>query len=241
MIIGLSGYAGVGKDTVADRLMRSHNSVKMALADPLKRIARDVFDFSVEQLWGPSQRRNEPDLRYPRMHDWIDPKDGVYTCACCTATCRRGDQPSKDPCYLTPRYSLQILGTEWGRHCYKTVWSELGVRSALSILVDDQDYAPEHGVYCKDQYSGPPYASVVIPDIRFRSEIDVLRRVSKVPVRIVRLRRPGFDAPAYNHPSETEQASITDQEFDYIYEGSDSLDDIDQRVAVLVEALSRQP
>ena len=241
MIVGLSGYMGVGKDTVADRLVRNHNSVKVALADPLKQIARMVFDFSVEQLWGPSQRRNEPDLRYPRKHTWDNPRDGVYTCTCCNATCRRGDQPSSDPCYLTARYALQKLGTEWGRDCYQTVWGELGARIATSILVEDRDYSPEHGVYDKDPYSDPPYASVVIPDIRFRSEIEVLRRVSKVPVRIVRLRRPGFEAPAYNHPSETEQADIPDSVFDYVYEGSSTLDDIDQRVTQMVDALSRQP
>jgi len=66
MIIGVAGLAGSGKDTVADHLVEYHGFVKVALADPLKRICREVFDFSEEQLWGPSEKRNEPDKRYPR-------------------------------------------------------------------------------------------------------------------------------------------------------------------------------
>ena len=36
----------------------------------MKRIARDVFGFSDEQLYGPSEMRNAPDERYPREHEW---------------------------------------------------------------------------------------------------------------------------------------------------------------------------
>lgn len=73
MIIGLLGQANSGKDTVADFLVRDHGFVKVALADPLKRIARDVFDFSDKQLWGSSQFRNEPDKRYPRPFGYSFP------------------------------------------------------------------------------------------------------------------------------------------------------------------------
>jgi len=73
MIIGLLGQAGSGKDTVADFLVRDHSFVKVALADPLKRICRDVFDFTDEQLWGPSEKRNAPDKRYPRPRGYSFP------------------------------------------------------------------------------------------------------------------------------------------------------------------------
>lgn len=80
MIIGISGLvindegvavgtAGSGKDTLADLLRDNDKFVKIALADPLKRIARDVYDFTDEQLWGPSANRNEPDKRYPQWSE----------------------------------------------------------------------------------------------------------------------------------------------------------------------------
>lgn len=64
MLLGVMGHAGSGKDTVADYLVAKHNYAKVALADPLKRICKEVFDFTDEQLWGPSEERNKPDSRY---------------------------------------------------------------------------------------------------------------------------------------------------------------------------------
>jgi hypothetical protein len=60
----LFGEAGSGKDTVADILAKSYGSVSVAMADPMKRLCEYVFDFSENQLWGPSERRNAPDFRY---------------------------------------------------------------------------------------------------------------------------------------------------------------------------------
>ena len=63
-ILGLTGQAGAGKSTVARMLVEDHGFTEVALADPLKRICRDVFAFTDEQLWGPSSKRNEPDARF---------------------------------------------------------------------------------------------------------------------------------------------------------------------------------
>ncbi|HVH53398.1 MAG TPA: hypothetical protein VNA32_04620 [Actinomycetota bacterium] len=40
IVIGLSGYAGSGKTTVADILVRDHGFTKMSFADPIKRMVR---------------------------------------------------------------------------------------------------------------------------------------------------------------------------------------------------------
>ena len=63
-IVGVTGQAGSGKDTVADRLVEEHGYMKIALADPLKRFGHVVFGFTPEQLWGPSEMRNKMDKRY---------------------------------------------------------------------------------------------------------------------------------------------------------------------------------
>jgi len=63
-LVGISGQAGSGKDTVADRLVTDHGFVKVGLADPLKRFGKEVFGFTEEQLWGPSEMRNALDDRY---------------------------------------------------------------------------------------------------------------------------------------------------------------------------------
>ena len=60
LLIGIAGAAGAGKDAVADFLVQDHGFVRVALADPLKRFAADVWGFTGAQLWGPSERRGEP-------------------------------------------------------------------------------------------------------------------------------------------------------------------------------------
>jgi dephospho-CoA kinase len=49
MLIGLSGKAGAGKDTVADYLVRCYKFQRMAFADPMKRFL-NTLGFSVNKL-----------------------------------------------------------------------------------------------------------------------------------------------------------------------------------------------
>lgn len=43
MLIGVCGKAGSGKDTIADYLIKTKGFKKIALADPIKRLVKDVF------------------------------------------------------------------------------------------------------------------------------------------------------------------------------------------------------
>ncbi len=122
MIIGLSGLAGAGKDTVADMLYRD-GFAKVSFADPMKRFCMDLFDFTPDQLWGDSENRNAPDVRYPRP-------DGGY---------------------LTPRHALQTLGTEWGRRCYDMVWIEYALKIHADLCRGGYGYDAEDGIFVADE------------------------------------------------------------------------------------------
>ena len=168
MIIGISGKAGSGKDTVADFLVRDYSYVKVALADEMKRICMRVFDFSYEQLWGPSEKRNEPDLRYPRGEKQLFSSGStlVYVDAECSIALaeaaaqrplteaekeRIHDGYFKD--FLTPRHALQQLGTEWGRSCYVNVWVDYALRVAKELLENPtRSYASKTGTYAKNMH-----------------------------------------------------------------------------------------
>lgn len=212
-IIGLSGVAGVGKDYIANILCEDFGFIKVAFADPIKRICRDVFDFSEEQLWGPSEKRNEPDKRYLRST--------INAGHMLTEEALKEFPDGMVPQYLTPRYSLQKLGTEWGRECYENVWVDYTLRVAQKISTGQYLYDSQLGLRSATWLEHPDgllkvKKNVVIPDVRFRNELDALHKVDAKVIRIRRSRGTTLDAEAAQHASERDQADIPDSDFDFV-------------------------
>lgn len=121
-LIAFTGAAGSGKSTAADILysIRPHNVV--SFATPVKELARQMWQFTDEQLYGPSEARNAPDKRYPRA----------------------------DGSYLTPREALQKLGTEAGRNCYPNIWVDqamalvdFSLRKGFHVCITDLRFDDE--------------------------------------------------------------------------------------------------
>lgn len=217
MIIGICGLAGAGKDTTADILCRSHGFAKLAFADPMKRFAKEVFDFSHEQMWGPSSARNAPDPRYRRM--------GQYG-PCLELRLDEG---------LTPREALQKLGTEWGRSCYPEVWVEYGIRAAKRL--DGREgfaYSAEQGVF---RCTAPPIQGVAISDVRFKNELVAVKAAGGKVVRVVR-DGAGLGGTAGLHQSEREQAEIPDTEFDYVILNNTTISDLAVEIASMLRRFS---
>jgi hypothetical protein len=190
-VLGLSGLAGAGKDYVADILCNEHGFVKVCFADPLKRICMDLFGWSEERLWGESKYRNEPDQKWRR--------------------------PNSEDGYLTARYALQKLGTEFARDCSDDVWVSYLLRTCTVLERGYHGYDRTRGLIPLDS----PYAiepkrdavrAVVVPDIRFVNEIDGLRNRGATMVRLIRI----GDEPKWDHRSETEQLSVADDAFDEV-------------------------
>ena len=107
MIIALTGLAGSGKNTVADFT----GFEQLAFAEPMKRFCAEVFDFSHEELYGPSEARESPSKTFKR--------------------------PDGTP--LTARYALQTLGTEWGRNCDVDVWAKACIMRAKALAAVGKD------------------------------------------------------------------------------------------------------
>lgn len=279
MIIGVCGLAGAGKDTIADYLSGSFKFQKVAFADPLKRICRDVYDFTDEQLWGPSEKRNEPDKRYPTGRfaglAWMCTEctvafhgkpfeekalglvgEGKKCFACEELTPRADLHYVGAPEYLTPRFALQQLGTEWGRDCYPNTWVDYALRVAKKILRTDYTqneavwrYDYSRGLYRSDRnwwstqrshsarqaadYNDIP-RGVVISDVRFHNEVAAIHAAGGYVWHVTRP-VPGLEGAAGTHRSETEQAGINPELFSFHLRNDGLLNDLGCMVGKCLE------
>lgn len=232
MLLGFCGIAGSGKDTGANFLVQHENFVKVALADPLKRICRDTFAFTDDQLWGPSDCRNAPDERYLRIPGGdkrYDPMIGRTSITVAE--------------YLTPRFALQQLGTEWGRNCYANVWVDYAIRTAKKILGPPNEHGNPYGYNAKTGVSDESglcvrFSGVAISDVRFQNEIDAIRRAGGKLIRL--LRGAGLSGAAGEHRSEAEIREIPDSEFDVVIDNNEmTLPQFEAHVLQVVRSFSR--
>ena len=98
MIIGLCGFAGSGKGTVADILADQHFK-KLSFADTLKDATAVLFDWPRKLLEGDT----------PESREFRETKDEFWS-----------KKFGKD---FTPRMALQLMGTEAGRDVFhKDIW-----------------------------------------------------------------------------------------------------------------------
>lgn len=216
------GEAGSGKDTMADYLVAQHDFTKMSLADEMKRIVKKVYDFTDEQLWGPSQFRNAPDQRYQR-------DDQIVTFS------------HPEP-YLTPRMALQTLGTEWGRTMYLDTWVDLTLRNAQKLLEGGHYYNQKTGLlsFRKDSTIADKLKvprGVVIADCRFLNEIRAIRKAGGKVVRLYRAGRPKLTGGVEGHASEMEQRSIPDSEVDALVSVEEGIQNFYKQIKILAKEL----
>lgn len=212
MIVGIMGPSGAGKDTLADRLVDKFNFLKLSFADPLKRVCKEIYDFSDTQLWGPSEERNKPDLRYAI--------------------------PGKG--HLSPRVALQMLGTEWGRACYPNTWVDYALRMADRVLHEDCVYTQKDGLqqagFRRLLMKRP--TGIVIPDVRFKNELE---RIHSKGGTVIRLRRNGADGDVgiKGHASEEEQKSIKDHEVDFVLQVPEGFNNYYAEIDLLMQKIPK--
>jgi hypothetical protein len=119
----------------------------------------------------------------------------------------------KDGQPLTYRRLLQDLGTEVGRAYKEDIW--------LDVL----DYKLE-----KAQKKGRDF--FIIADCRFYNEIKHLKDNNYILVRVKR------DSSLFmNHASETEQDSISDNEFNFIIDNNGTIEDLKEKVINILKTI----
>jgi adenylate kinase family enzyme len=143
MLIGVIGFAGSGKGTVADILVRDHEFHKLSFADALKDSVATIFGWERHLLEGDTNESRE-------FRETVDPwwsKRFTYD--------------------VTPRYMLQLMGTEAGRNAFHIdIWIHTVARRMMQ------------------------FENVVIADARFPNELQFIRDNGGFNVRVERGNNP---------------------------------------------------
>ena len=114
MIVGVCGFIGSGKDTVADYLVNFHEFRRESFASTLKDAVANVFGWDRTMLEG----------RTAQAREWREQVDPWWAA--------RLDMPT-----LTPRWVLQYWGTEV---CRKSFHDDIWIASLENKLRTSQDH-----------------------------------------------------------------------------------------------------
>ena len=145
MIIGLVGFAGSGKGTVGDILVETYDYSKLSFADAVKDATSAIFGWPRNLLEGDTDASRT--FREKKDDFWSE---------------RFGYE-------VTPRYMLQLMGTEAGRDVFH---QDLWVHTVERRIAYKQEWEFE--------------TNFVIPDVRFPNEIDAIRKMGGIVIRVMR-------------------------------------------------------
>ena len=200
MIIGLVGFIGSGKGTVGD-ILEQKGFVKDSFAKPLKDACAVIFGWPRELLEGDTEVSRK----------WREEPDVFWS--------EKFGKP------FSPRYALQLMGTEAGRNVFHTdIW-------VTSLLNRSKG---------KD---------VVVTDVRFENEIKFIQDNGGIIIRVKRGDEPKWYQDVLNvkagpknhnysiskgrlsklgiHQSETDWIG---SEFNYVIENNGTIDDLGNKV-----------
>ncbi len=243
-LIAIQGAAGSGKDTLANFMVDNYGLTQLTFATPMKQFLWRVFDFSQEQLWGPSKFRDQPDHRY----NVFDLDEGTVDSAWAAAydvVQKEGPTwvehvfPSMDISHykklvdwfdwlgtryhasLTPRIALQSLGDEWGRHKVdKDMWVDYILNVAKRKIQEGA-------------------TGIIISDIRYANELKAIKAAGG---KILHISRPETDdlsskVGINSHPSEIEQKEFKTEDFDFLVSNDGTISDLYADVRICATCL----
>lgn len=157
--------------------------------------------------------------------------------------------------WLSPREVLQ-------KHCavHMSMYEDIWIQNALETQYGwiRNNFKTDSKVMCSSRYvrtkgvvnhycSWENQCILVCTDIRHKNEINFIRnnsdRYNFIPV-MIRVKRPGIDKPPFDHKSETEQASISDDIFDFVVNNDASVEQLEivsNEIVSIIESGNYQP
>lgn len=257
-VIVLFGVKGSGKDTVGDLLRERYFFTKDSFAAPLKRMVAEAFDFTEEDLYGPSSGRERQYEQYPfekgrclscgaNNAAGYDGENGGCWMPC-DAKGRHiaGRDESEEayvrctrcnaifPNHINPRIALQTLGTEWGRRLFKHVWVDKAHRRLKERVKRN------HETLRNNTHLLAPGRSIedvdyrfVFTDGRFISEHERCTKLGWTTVLLLRKLDESTDV----HASEAELKQIPRSAFNYVLDNRVPLEQLPDLVTEMMTLL----
>jgi hypothetical protein len=208
MLIAFAGRAGVGKDTAGDVLVRK-GWVRVSFADPMKRIVKDVYQFSDDSIWGPSEKRNAPDPRY----GGLTPRYALQTLG---TEWGRTCWPDTWVAYAL-RVATQLQKGGYGYNAREGLF-----RTGSESTLDN--------IGARD---------VVMCDCRFPNEVAAVKAAGGKVVLLERDAGSKLDGAASQHESETALVQVPRSDYDAIIHNNASVEALRDAVALVHEHMQR--
>jgi hypothetical protein len=200
-LIGLTGLAGSGKDTIASVLLQEYNYQKLSFADTLKDVLSSMFGWDRFILEGTTEENRAKRTEI----------DSFWS--------------SKLNTEITMRSAMTSVGTDLFRKFFnENIW----VFSCERKLQDKE--------------------LVVVTDVRFPNEIDMIRRNGGIIIEVQRhlplwyskiTPQNKYNYMKINHPEVhiSEYAWIFDNNPDYVLQNTSSITDLEIKVRNLLKSI----
>lgn len=250
-LVVFRGDAGVGKDTLALAVRERLNGECVGFADALKQMAREIFDFTAVQLFGPSHERDRVDpewtgktVQRARNHlldvgsawsarlglQWAQAKPALEDWH--HMLVNGADEHGA----LSPRYVLQTLGTEFGRAVDPKVWVRHALAVADKLMEGDHRYTRLEGLVVSP--GARPPGAVLVPDGRFNNEVLAVKRAGGYAVLVTRPDRAStVSTGVVGHASERNDGALPDHYYDLVINNDKGLDWLQGGASALVANL----
>jgi hypothetical protein len=155
-ILALAGKAGVGKDTMANVLVKKHSFTRVSLADPLRELCSKVFRMDYNMFLDHDKKDSSIDrimLDYhhiDKIRDIVQNEWGYEI----TYDMRENMEEYYDEEFETPRDILRCIGTKLLRNCIsRDIWIELAMSKIQKIgprvVITDCRFPNEREAFAK--------------------------------------------------------------------------------------------
>ena len=219
--IGIVGYAGSGKDTLAEMIRQQHPEyINFKFAGKLKEFCSELFDIPMEVFESQKLKNEERYFKYNGFVSYLE----KFRESCDSVLSIKGG-------LITERLAVRSM------EVFEASWSEYGLpefpatpREILQKIGTD---------VFRDHYSDTIWVDTIdkadkaiVTDVRFPNEAEKIKESGGILVRIVNVKQKNQEI--MNHPSEKH---IEDIECDYVIcNNGESLEKLKQQAIQLMEA-----